>query len=596
MNNGMRFVRVGLLLVALAAGLLVWSEAEASAAQAVEPYSQADAEAFAARARQMEAGLAFALPPLDEQTAHEAPYPLFGLRWIQFSEENDGPHYALFLPGAARDTGIEAVLGKDDLLLDGETLQQGQMLSLAPGEHLLVAKDGPDMGREWTFVVLYGSRIPCVFLETESGSLDAIQADLEKGYSEGGCVRVLGEDGSLAYNGSIETMRGRGNVNWIHPEKKPFQFKLSQSASLLGMPAARRWLLVNNVYDKSLLRNQAVFAIARTAGMPFVSESRQVDLYINGEYRGCYLLCEKIEVGSGRVAITDLDELNQRTFGELAQPPRLAEEPLGGGEYMRYAQLPEPLQGPAGGYLLEIELIGRFVSEGDCGFVSQRGQAVCIKSPSPATREQTAYIAQAYQRLEDRLCADGDGPAAGLPALDKLIDLHSFAQKYLVEEIVKNRDAGYTSEYLYAMPLSGGVRLFSGPVWDYDMALASEGNPEWGNIPEAMEPEGLWVSQREEESIWTMLYRQPEFRAAVQRAFYREFAPLLDRMLAEGWIRADARRLADSACMDAMRWQGGDYDPDTFPEEYLAEAEKIEAFLAARMAWLQGQWPRDVAA
>ena len=263
---------------------------------------------------------------------------------------------------------------------------------------------------------------------------------------------------------------------------------------------------------------------------------------------------------------------------------------------MRYAQLPEPLQGPAGGYLLEIELIGRFVSEGDCGFVSQRGQAVCIKSPSPATREQTAYIAQAYQRLEDRLCADGDGPAAGLPALDKLIDLHSFAQKYLVEEIVKNRDAGYTSEYLYAMPLSGGVRLFSGPVWDYDMALASEGNPEWGNIPEAMEPEGLWVSQREEESIWTMLYRQPEFRAAVQRAFYREFAPLLDRMLAEGWIRADARRLADSACMDAMRWQGGDYDPDTFPEEYLAEAEKIEAFLAARMAWLQGQWPKDAAA
>lgn len=568
------------MLLALAAGLLVWYRANAAC-------TQAQWQALFARAGQQEAGLAFGLLSLEEQPTLEGPYPLFGLRWIQFSEENDGPHYALFLPGAARNTGLKVLLGGGALLLDGEALRQGQALLLAPGEHLLTAQDGPEPGREWEFVVLYGSRIPCAFLETASGSLEALYASKE--HSESASLTLLGADGSPEYTGAVEGMHGRGNITWDYPEKKSFQLKLPQKTSLLGMPAARRWLLISNVYDKSLLRNQTVFAMARRMGMHFVPRSHQIELYINGEYRGCYLLCEKIEVGSGRVELPKLGERNQRTLTKKMLPGQNPPTEERQGEYglLRCAQTKTAALGQDVGYLLELELTDRFLFEGGCGFISRQGQAVSLKSPSEPSQEQVEYIAGVYQRLEDLLYPPKDGVAQG--ALEELIDLHSFAQKYLIEELCKNLDANSTSQYFYKQPDSADVRLFAGPVWDYDKALASEGFV-MDDLRELAKPAGWWAARPQGHAFWPGLCRRPEFRVAVRQSFFEELMPVAGQMLAEGWVCADARRLADSAAMDALRWQGGDYDPDAFPKEYLVEAEKIETFLAARMAWLQAEW------
>lgn len=594
MINRIRALRTLLLLAGIVAGIVLWGRA---ARQIKEENALANAallqQSASLRAEQMEAGLVFALPA--EGIPEDSPMPVFGLRWIQFSEQVDGPHYALFLPGAAKTLGLRVFLSKPGLLLDGAPLATGQALTLAPGEHLLEAGQGMDAGKEWLFTVLYGSEIPCMMVETASGNLDAIYADRE--YREPGAVTLLGQDGSLEYAGTIEGIGGRGNSTWDFPPKKTFLVKLSEKTALFGMPAARRWLLISNVYDPSLLRIQTSFALAREAGMAFTPESRQTDLYINGEYYGCFLLCERVEVGSGRVEITDLDEMNQAAL--VGQQPGqewpVQAEPAGGGllvyAKMPFAAAPREL---TGGYLLELELKDWFFSEGRCGFVSRQGQAVSIRSPMPASREQAAYVAELYQRLEDILYPSEQ---AGEPdLLEQVIDLHSFAQKYLLEEIIKNHDASKTSQYFYKQPDAVDKRLFAGPAWDYDVSLAGPGFP-WGVPEELKDPVGWWANQgAEEHAIWAGLYSQPAFRKAVRACYFKEFVPALQIMLEEGWVCADAERLADSACiMDALRWQGGDYDPDAFPKEYLAEAEKIEAFLAARMAWLQSQWPKEAA-
>lgn len=593
MIKRVRILRALLLLAAMAAGLLAW---QYYADQAAEEKSLAAAAALseggAEWAEGMEAGLAFVLPV--EESLRDGPLPAFGLRWIESSEKGDGPNYALFLPAAAKATGLQAFVNGTQLTLDGEPLTSGQRLAFTPSpkEHLLVEEEGPYPGKEWRFVVLYGSEIPCIFLETFSGSMDAIWADKE--YSESASVTLLEADGSVEYCGSIEAMHGRGNVTW-EGAKKPYQITLSEKVSLLEMPAARRWLLIGNTFDKSLLRNQVVFAIAREAGLAFTPQSRQAELYINGEYQGCYLLCEKVELRENRVDLPDLDEANDALSGGSQQPgPDLllydAGTP-GQPGHIRYAQPAGEAEGRSGGYLLEYDLPERFLAGKNAGFITRMGQPVCIKSPSYPSQAQVEYIAALCQKLEDLLYPPDGEPAAG--GLADIIDLQSFVRKYLVEEIVKNMDANVSSQYLYKMPDSADTRLFAGPVWDYDTSLGGEG-VSWYDISERILPEGFWANQQQSEySLWSGLYRQQEFREAVKTSFFEEFVPLIGQMLEESWICSDGRRILDSAKMDAQRWQGAAYGEQAFVQEYQQEVAGIEEFLAARMAFLTEEWSKE---
>ncbi len=300
-------------------------------------------------------------------------------------------------------------------------------------------------------------------------------------------------------------------------------------------------------------------------------------------------------MGDGRVDIPSLDKLNLAAALDAGQaweedPALLQSGRRGEPGHRRYTGLEGQPSAGEGGWLLELELPERYLEDQKPGFISRLGQPVCIQSPASASRQQVEEIAALYQRLEDALYPTAEGPAE---PLGELIDLRSFARKYLVEEIVKNLDANMSSQYLYKLPNAVSPRLYAGPVWDYDKSLAGSGTP-WEDLAVIADPEGFWANQQQTGyTLWSALYEQPAFRAAVEESFWQDFVPAADRLLSEGLVVLEARRLADSAVMDAMRWQGGGYpyDPDTFLEEYLAEAERIEAFLAARMEFLKEEWP-----
>ena len=166
------------------------------------------------------------------------------------------------------------------------------------------------------------------------------------------------------------------------------------------------------------MRNTMVFKAAADAGLSYSPECAPVDLYINNEYLGSYLLTSKIEADSNRIDVEDLDEINEEVcvaeYGEDFDMDSLAQ----GGVYGRfsgllegtnkYVTLPESEDITAeGGYVLEMEIANRYPDE-KAGFVTKTGQPFIMKSPEYAGKEQMDFISGYYQRFEDAaFAADG---------------------------------------------------------------------------------------------------------------------------------------------------------------------------------------------
>lgn len=100
------------------------------------------------------------------------------------------------------------------------------------------------------------------------------------------------------------TIKGRGNSTWLFP-KKPYRLKLDKKSSLLGLPAAKNWVLLANYQDYSLMTNAIAMQIGKQLGMPYTPDIIPVDLTVNGVYRGSYNLTQQVEVNENRVNVGD---------------------------------------------------------------------------------------------------------------------------------------------------------------------------------------------------------------------------------------------------------------------------------------------------
>src|SRR5690606_8462016 len=110
-----------------------------------------------------------------------------------------------------------------------------------------------------------------------------------------------GLEGEMLFEGITE-IRGRGNSTWGMPEK-PYRIKLDEKACLLGMPADKRWALMANYGDQSLLRNDVAFEVSRRLELEYTPRQQYVELFLNGEYMGNYTLTEHVKEGEHRVPI-----------------------------------------------------------------------------------------------------------------------------------------------------------------------------------------------------------------------------------------------------------------------------------------------------
>lgn len=222
---------------------------------------------------------------------------------------------------------------------------------------------------------------------------------------------------------SASTIKLRGNST-IAAYKKAFNFKFSSKTDVLGMGKNKKWTLLANSFDKTLLRNQTVFDISKQLKVPFTPDYRVVDVYLNDTLQGSYLLVDTIEVGSNRV---DIDTTDNEFLLELDYNPQ--------DEESRYFYSPT----------YEIKF------------------AINEPELKDLTSEQYKYVKELITNAEIALTS-GD-----MSEIEKYFDIDSMASFYLVQEFFRNVDVNTSSTRFHVKD----GKIYGGPVWDFDLSAGN---------------------------------------------------------------------------------------------------------------------------
>lgn len=517
-------------------------------------------------------------------TANKDAHDILIKWWYHQGEDK----YYLFVPANLVQRGMHWLFSETaNVWIEDELIVNGSLCELEEGNYEVKVESAKE-NKNYQMEIRYSSNIASLFLETESGSLAHIH-EAKENYESGSYTLIAGM-GNRYYTGDIEKIHGRGNVSWTDTDKKSYQIKLTEKQDFFGMGEDKHWLLIANAFDSTLLRNTLTFDIAKELNLSFTPDAEYVDVYANGEYLGNYLMVEKIEIGKNRVNIRNLEKQM-----ETMNPDKPLEEyeffmeqqgRLFSTKGYRIENQPKDI---TGGYLLEIEMSDRYGLEAS-GFITSRMQPVVFNSPKYASYEQVSYIADRYQDFEDAVFSeDGYSPYTGAYFAD-YIDMQSFARKYLLEELVKNLDAAFTSQFFYKPEDSVSTKFFAGPAWDYDKAIAASGVTDEGI--DLHDPNGLYAAvQTKDSDIWYALYHQDAFKELVVKIYQEELEPKV-RGIAQNRVTMYAEYIMDSAMNDAIRWQ-------VFAEEttvegkaarYQEKVKELSDFLNLRLDFLNQEW------
>ncbi|MDB5014673.1 MAG: hypothetical protein JWQ25_2875 [Daejeonella sp.] len=263
-------------------------------------------------------------------------------------------------------------------------------------------------------------------------------------------------------------IKGRGNSTWDLMPKKPYRLKFTDKTKVLGLPSAKSWVLLANYSDKTLMRTSLAFDLGQQMMTGFTPHGIPVEVMMNGQYLGNYLLTEQMEVNENRVNINELKPANN-------SPAEIT-----------------------GGYFIEQdERMGE-----PTHFRTTKGLPMNIKSPETISDDQLTYIKGYLQETENVLFSvNFADPENGYA---KYIDVNSFVNWFLIQELLKNQDAqGYSSIY-FQKPRNG--KLVIGPIWDFDLSI---GNVDYSD---ATIPTGWWVK----DGTWYhRLFQDPIFKQKV---------------------------------------------------------------------------------
>jgi hypothetical protein len=266
------------------------------------------------------------------------------------------------------------------------------------------------------------TNIPLIVINTEG------KMNFKKKNEKTDCNIIIIENGKIALKQTGD-LRIRGNSS-KDLEKKSFQLHLNEKENILGMPAkAKKWGLLANHMDKSLIRNLVAFKISSLLGQKYSPACKSVDLILDGSFEGNYIICDKIEKGKNRVELDDLDE----TMNE-------------------YPEI-------TGGYLMEVD---GFADQETYHFNSKKGVKVTIKYPD-ATKNQTAYIKSWFDDIEQNIYENQN--------VDK-VDLETFSQFFILNEFCADIDSVWSSYYITKQ--RNDDKIHFGPAWDFDLSLDND--------------------------------------------------------------------------------------------------------------------------
>ncbi|MBO4814015.1 MAG: CotH kinase family protein [Muribaculaceae bacterium] len=406
--------------------------------------------------------------------------------------------------------------------------------------------DLPDCNGYWRTIDSYNTTItgtlPVIYITTEGH-----QPILTKTYLPGTYyIDNMGHEelpsvGSEAEPQVLE-IKGRGNITWeaeIYP-KKPYKLKLDKKTDLLGNGKNKHYVLLSEPDFLGFLKDPVGFELSRRMGLPFTPASQPVEVVLNDDFIGMYLLCEHVRVDKSRVNIIEQED------GDT---------------------IPENV---TGGWLLEID---NHPEEGEI-LINQMNDStlrVLLHTPEVLSTVQRDYITNLLMRTDSAVFASNPYSTRW----SNFIDCEALARFYIIYEIVDNFESFSGSCFFYK-ERGDSTKFIFGPVWDFGSSFGRLNlSPRFIYQDPFHYAHIKWIKQ---------ISRFSNFKQMVTQV-WNDFYPTQLTDIGD-WLNNYATKIRTAAANDQQRW------PQIFSagSSVLWQASVMDNFMKTKTAWLDEQW------
>lgn len=265
--------------------------------------------------------------------------------------------------------------------------------------------------------------------------------------------------------------------------KKAYTFKYAKKRELFGMGKGKKWVLLANAMDVTLLRSFVSFDFAYTLGLPYASKQKMVELWVDDSFRGLYTLMEPIQEGKDRVDIDIESNDGMKDF------------------------------------MLELE--SNRVEE-DVSYFRAGGIRFAVSEPEEPDADQLAYISSTTNNIVSTVQNGTE------EEIREAIDVDSFAKFYLLNEYVKTADFNFSSVYFFYKD----GKMYAGPPWDFDHSMGSTNDISSANYDVASKTEGVFIGEMH---FYRSLCQYDWFMDEV-KTIYLENRPYIENIAADGGL------------------------------------------------------------
>ena len=380
----------------------------------------------------------------------------------------------------------------------------------------------------------YSGTLPVLFITTEA------PVTSKEVYVQATCyIDPLGLEGYEAL-GSADSqvpllVKGRGNYTWSAFEKKPYRLKFEDKVKPLGMKKSRHFTLLAHADDNLVfLRNTVGFELSRQLGLVYTPEQQPVEVVLNGNYVGLYMLTDKIRVATKRVNVVEQADMETN---------------------------PENV---TGGWLMEID---NYEEEGQLRMQEGNGAKLrfTFHTPEVLSDVQRNYITGLMAATDDAIYAVDKSSTEW----EQYIDLDTLARFYIVQEIMDNAESFHGSCFIHK-ERGDNTRLIFGPVWDFGNAFHRGHDKFIYQDP----PFGQnWIGE---------IAKYPRFQERVKSLWQRFLSTRYG--LLDGFIDDFVGKISTAVRYDANRW------PQYGTTDVEGRKNNFKQQMASKVDFLRRNW------